>query len=32
MSIVITTSNVNGLRAANRKGIMHWAGEHTPDV
>ena len=32
MSIVITTSNVNGLRAANRKGIMHWAVEHTPDV
>lgn len=32
MSIVITTSNVNGLRAANRKGIMHWSGEHTPDV
>ncbi|KFJ06706.1 exodeoxyribonuclease III [Bifidobacterium thermophilum] len=32
MSIVITTSNVNGLRAANRKGVMHWAGEHTPDV
>ncbi|MFR0565239.1 exodeoxyribonuclease III [Bifidobacterium porcinum] len=32
MSIVITTSNVNGLRAANRKGIMHWVQEHTPDV
>ena len=32
MSIVITTSNVNGLRAANRKGIMHGVQEHTPDV
>ena len=32
MTITITTSNVNGIRAAKRKGIETWAGLHTPDV
>lgn len=32
MTITITTSNVNGIRAAKRKGIMNWAATHTPDV
>ena len=32
MTITITTSNVNGIRAAKRKGIETWAGEHTPNV
>ncbi|MBT1164107.1 exodeoxyribonuclease III [Bifidobacterium felsineum] len=32
MTITITTSNVNGLRAADRKGITTWAGRHTPNV
>ena len=32
MSITITTSNVNGLRAAKRKGVDVWADAHTPDV
>lgn len=32
MTITITTSNVNGIRAAKRKGIDDWAGAHTPDV
>ena len=30
--ISITTSNVNGIRAAKRKGIDGWAAAHTPDV
>mgnify|MGYP001045542828 CR=1 FL=1 len=30
--ITITTSNVNGIRAAKRKGIETWAGEHAPDI
>lgn len=32
MSITITTSNVNGIRAAKRKGIESWVGEHVPNV
>ena len=32
MTITITTSNVNGIRAAKRKGIDEWAGKNTPDV
>ena len=32
MTITITTSNVNGIRAARRKGIAAWAGANTPDV
>ncbi|TPF94651.1 exodeoxyribonuclease III [Bifidobacterium sp. UTBIF-78] len=32
MTISITTSNVNGIRAAERKGISDWAGRHTPDI
>ena len=32
MTITITTSNVNGIRAARRKGIEDWAGKHAPDV
>lgn len=32
MSITITTSNVNGIRAARRKGIDDWAETHAPDV
>ena len=32
MTITITTSNVNGIRAAKRKGIEDWAGKHVPDV
>ena len=32
MTITITTSNVNGIRAAKRKGIEEWAGRNTPDV
>ena len=32
MTITITTSNVNGIRAAKRKGIEDWAGKHAPDV
>ena len=32
MTITITTSNVNGIRAARRKGITAWAGANTPDV
>lgn len=32
MTITITTSNVNGLRAADRKGIVAWAGHHTPNI
>ncbi|PST49418.1 exodeoxyribonuclease III [Bifidobacterium callitrichos] len=30
--ITITTSNLNGIRAARRKGVEAWAGQHTPDV
>ncbi len=30
--IDITTSNLNGIRAARRKGFENWASEHTPDV
>ncbi|KFI50230.1 exodeoxyribonuclease III [Bifidobacterium biavatii] len=30
--ITITTSNVNGIRAAERKGIADWAGRNTPNV
>ena len=32
MTITITTSNVNGIRAANRKGITDWAAAHVPDI
>lgn len=32
MTIRITTSNVNGIRAAKRKGIEEWASANTPDV
>ncbi len=32
MSITITTSNVNGIRAAKRKGIESWVGERVPNV
>lgn len=32
MSITITTSNVNGIRAAKRKGIIEWGESHAPDV
>ncbi|MBT1180403.1 endonuclease/exonuclease/phosphatase family protein [Bifidobacterium sp. CP2] len=30
--ITITTSNMNGIRAAERKGMTDWAKRHTPDV
>ncbi|WP_278586981.1 exodeoxyribonuclease III [Bifidobacterium scardovii] len=32
MTITITTSNVNGIRAARRKGIEAWAEANAPDV
>ncbi|MCH3974950.1 MAG: exodeoxyribonuclease III [Bifidobacterium tibiigranuli] len=32
MTITIATSNVNGLRAANRKGVSSWVSATTPDV
>lgn len=32
MTITITTSNLNGIRAAKRKGIDDWSSSHTPDV
>ncbi|KAB8289163.1 exodeoxyribonuclease III [Bifidobacterium ramosum] len=32
MTITITTSNVNGIRAAERKGIADWAARNTPNV
>lgn len=32
MTITVTTSNVNGIRAAERKGIAHWAERNTPDI
>lgn len=30
--ITITTSNLNGIRAAWRKGMLDWVQDHTPDV
>lgn len=30
--ITITTSNLNGIRAAERKGMLDWSDAHTPDV
>ncbi len=30
--ITITTSNLNGIRAAERKGMHDWVQNHTPDV
>ena len=30
--ISITTSNLNGIRAANRKNIGSWVSDHTPDI
>ncbi|MDK7192459.1 exodeoxyribonuclease III [Gardnerella vaginalis] len=30
--ITITTSNLNGIRAAERKGMLDWVQNHTPDV
>lgn len=30
--ITITTSNLNGIRAAQRKGLIHWAHQNTPNV
>ncbi|KFF31403.1 exodeoxyribonuclease III [Bifidobacterium bombi] len=32
MSITVTTSNLNGIRAANRKGFLDWAYVKAPDV
>ncbi|MCI1984220.1 MAG: exodeoxyribonuclease III [Bifidobacteriaceae bacterium] len=32
MSITVTTSNVNGIRAAHRKNVEAWVEAHTPDV
>lgn len=32
MSITITTSNVNGIRAANRKDVGEWVSHSLPDV
>ncbi len=32
MTMTITTSNLNGIRAAKRKGFEHWAQAHTPNV
>lgn len=32
MSITVTTSNMNGIRAAKRKGLEHWASQNAPDV
>jgi exodeoxyribonuclease-3 len=32
MTITITTSNLNGIRAAKRKGILDWSATHTPDI
>ncbi|MFC6591267.1 exodeoxyribonuclease III [Deinococcus lacus] len=31
-SLTVTTLNVNGLRAALRKGLADWAAQHQPDV
>ena len=30
--ISITTSNLNGIRAANRKNVGSWVSDHTPDI
>ena len=30
--ITIATSNLNGIRAAERKGMLDWVQNHTPDV
>lgn len=30
--ISITTSNLNGIRAAKRKGMYTWVEQHTPDI
>ncbi|MDE5640611.1 MAG: exodeoxyribonuclease III, partial [Bifidobacterium castoris] len=32
MTMTITTSNLNGIRAAKRKGMDQWLLGHTPDV
>ncbi|PLS27980.1 exodeoxyribonuclease III [Bifidobacterium anseris] len=32
MTMTITTSNLNGIRAAKRKGMEKWLLKHTPDV
>ena len=32
MSISITTANLNGIRAANRKHVGQWVSEHTPNI
>lgn len=32
MTITITTSNLNGIRAAKRKGMLDWSADHTPDI
>ncbi|MBT1176793.1 endonuclease/exonuclease/phosphatase family protein [Bifidobacterium callimiconis] len=32
MTITITTSNMNGIRAARRKNVGKWVDGHTPDV
>lgn len=32
MSLTITTSNVNGLRAAHRKGVLDWLDQSLPNV
>ncbi|MDF7641141.1 exodeoxyribonuclease III [Bifidobacterium sp. ESL0784] len=32
MSITVTTSNLNGIRAAKRKGVLDWAAANTPDI
>ncbi|RFT22239.1 exodeoxyribonuclease III, partial [Gardnerella vaginalis] len=32
LMITITTSNLNGIRAAWRKGMLDWVQDHTPDV
>lgn len=31
-SLTVTTLNVNGIRAAHRRGLMEWLAEDTPDV
>jgi exodeoxyribonuclease III len=32
MSITVTTSNLNGIRAAKRKGLLEWSDANTPDL
>jgi exodeoxyribonuclease-3 len=32
MTITITTSNLNGIRAARRKGMLDWSKDHIPDI